>query len=161
LADVNDAHSWDLEYRAGLVRFALGYLRDGAAAEDAVQDVLVKALIADEPPRDPRAWLFRATRNHCLNLLRGGSHRAGETLPDDLLLRTTGDLTRMVREEQRLALARLVEELPLEQREVLRLRYGEDLSREEIGAVLELPVSVVKSRLYEGMQRLRRGAARL
>ena len=43
---------------------------------------------------------------------------------------------------------------------MLRLRYAEGLSRGEIAEVLELSPSVVKSRLFEGMQRLREWAER-
>ncbi|MFT7676643.1 MAG: DNA-directed RNA polymerase specialized sigma24 family protein [Planctomycetota bacterium] len=45
--------------------------------------------------------------------------------------------------------------LSADQREVLILRYTEDLGRNEIAAVLDEPVSVIKSRPYEGLRRLR------
>ena len=38
---------------------------------------------------------------------------------------------------------------------MLRLRYAEGLSRAEIAYVLEVPESVVKSRLFEGLKKLR------
>ena len=38
---------------------------------------------------------------------------------------------------------------------MLRLRYAEGLSRAEIACVLEVPESVVKSRLFEGLKKLR------
>ena len=47
------------------------------------------------------------------------------------------------------------------QREVLRLRYVEDLSRLEIAEVLDIPESVVKSRIFEGLKKLREHASRL
>ena len=47
-----------------------------------------------------------------------------------------------------------------EQREVLRLRYVENLSRGEIAEILDQPESLVKSRLFEGLKRLREEAAR-
>ena len=45
-----------------------------------------------------------------------------------------------------------------ENREVLWLRYTEELSRAEIADVLEIPEPIVKSRIYEGLERLRRAA---
>jgi len=45
--------------------------------------------------------------------------------------------------------------MPASQREVLWLRCSENLSRAEIAEVLELPESVVKSRLFQGLKRLR------
>ena len=47
------------------------------------------------------------------------------------------------------------------QREVLRLRYVEDLTRGEIAEVLEVPESAVKSRLFETLKRLREKASLL
>ena len=63
--------------------------------------------------------------------------------------------TRMVNDEMRSRMSRLVEALPDAQREVLRLRYVEALSRAEIAEVVDAPESVVKSRLFEGLRRLR------
>ena len=67
----------------------------------------------------------------------------------------TGCLTKMVRREQRAHLQRALAELPENQREVLHLRYAEELSRAEIAQVLDIPENLVKSRLYEGMVNLR------
>ena len=51
------------EYRPAIVRFAYGYLGDSAAAEDAAQDVLVKALGATSTPDAIRPCLYRIARN--------------------------------------------------------------------------------------------------
>ncbi|WP_145203115.1 sigma-70 family RNA polymerase sigma factor [Planctomycetes bacterium Poly30] len=145
------------EYRPALVRFAYGYLGDSAAAEDAAQDVLVKALGASSTPDAVRPWLYRIARNHCLNLVRNQRVRGEVALPDrpTFVDSRTGHLTRLVRMENEAELRARVESLTHDHREVLDLRYGEDLSREEIAHVLDLPPSVVKSRLYEAMKRLR------
>jgi len=55
----------------------------------------------------------------------------------------------------------MVQSLEESQREVLRLRYVEDLSRTEIAEVLDIPESVVKSRIFEGLEKLREQASRL
>lgn len=145
------------EYRPALVRFAYGYLGDAAAAEDAAQDVFVKALGVASPPDALRPWLYRIARNHCLNLIRNRRVRGEEALPDRPSFQDsrTGHLSRLVRMENEAELRARVDSLSHDHREVLDLRYGEDLSREEIAQVLDLPPSVVKSRLYEAMKRLR------
>lgn len=145
-------------YRQPMIRFCWGYLGNLDDAEDAVQDIFVKVLKTDAFPDRFRAWLCRIARNHCLNLLRSRNRRrdAG-ALPSDSHLDAalTGPLSRLVRGEARSRIAHLVAALPPEQREVLRLRHGDGLSRAEIAEVLELPESVVKSRLYEGLKKLR------
>lgn len=150
-------------YRLPLVRYAHRFLDDGASAEDVAQEVLVRALGQDDPPQRLKPWLYRAVRNRCLNHLRDRGRRPVERMATDagLAESRTGHLTRLVRAEQRAALARYLDEMPPQQREVLDLRYGEDLSRDEIAEVLGLESSVVKSRLYEGMKRLREKAAAL
>jgi len=145
-------------YRDALVRFCWGYLGRVEEAEDAAQDICYKVLSAEEVPEGFRPWLYKIARNHCLNLLRNRARRKDDVeLPaasqlDGLL---TGHLTRLVRKEQRDRLGELVRSLPESQREVLRLRYVEDLTRAEIAVVLEISESLVKSRLFEGLKRLR------
>lgn len=145
------------EYRPAIVRYAYGYLGDAAAAEDAAQDVLVKALSANAMPDAVRPWLYRIARNHCLNLMRNRRVRGEEALPERPTFAdsATGHLSRLVRMENEAELASRVASLSHDHREVLDLRYGEDLSRDDIAHVLDLPPSVVKSRLYEAMKRLR------
>ena len=148
----------DQLYRQALVRFCWGYLGRIEEAEDAAQDICYKVLCAESIPDGFRPWVYKAARNHCLNLLRGRARRKdAEELPvaSQIYEVLTGNLTRLVRHEQQSRLVDLVRSLPEGQREVLRLRYVEDLSRSEIAEVLEIPESVVKSRLFEGLKLLR------
>ena len=145
------------EYRPAIVRYAYGYLGDSGAAEDAAQEVLMKALSATTMPDSVRPWLYRIARNHCLNLMRNRRVRGEEAMPERPTFAdsATGHLSRLVRMENEAEIVARVESLSPDHREVLDLRYGEDLSRDEIAHVLDLPPSVVKSRLYEAMKRLR------
>ena len=67
----------------------------------------------------------------------------------------TGHLTRMAKDERHQQLDGLVRSLPESQREVLRLRYVEDLPRCEIAEILEIPESLVKTRLFQAMRELK------
>ena len=145
-------------YRTTLVRFACRYLGDVHEAEDAVQDVFASILTSSAEPQDFRLWAYRIARNLCLNRLRSTSRRKDGLLLStsfDVAAERTGALTGIVRAEDARELAATLDKLSEAQREVLVLRYFEGLGRDEIAAVLELPVSVVKSRLFEGINRLR------
>jgi RNA polymerase sigma-70 factor (ECF subfamily) len=128
-------------------------------AEDAAQDVCCRVLSTKTTPEHFRAWIYRIARNHCLTLLRRRTRRQaeGHALPPASQIHEllTGQLTRLVQDEQRSKVDELVRSLSAEQQEVLRLRYVEELPRAEIAEILEIPQSVAKSRLFEGLRRLR------
>jgi RNA polymerase sigma-70 factor (ECF subfamily) len=155
----------DLEpHRDRLLRFCRGYLEDAEAAADAVQETFRRYLAQaaeGRPAREPRAWLLAAARNLCLNELRARRRRRDrEPLPTsfDAPAAWTGPLTRLLRAERAEDAARRVAALSEEERELLRLRYFDELSRAEIAALLGLAESVVKSRLFEAIEKLRRAA---
>jgi len=141
-----------------LLRFCRGYLNNEADARDAVQEIFLQVLKVSVIPDRFRPWLYMVARNHCLKLLRTRRRKpppaglpTGSQLPQD----ATGQLTRMARAELQEKISRLVADLPEAQSEVLRLRYGENLSREDIAEILQIPASLVKTRLFEAMKKLR------
>ena len=150
------------EHRERLRRFCLGYLEDAEASEDATQEAIRRLLAeqaAGNAPRDARAWLLRAARNLCLNELRSRRRRRDrEPLPSgfDAVAAWTGPLTKLVNAEREQDVARRLAALSDDEREILRLRYWDELSRAEIAALLELPEGTVKSRLFEAVEKLRR-----
>jgi RNA polymerase sigma-70 factor (ECF subfamily) len=154
-AAVHDLHA---RYRDALVRFCWGYMGNIEEAEDAVQEIFYKVMSTPDVPDFFRPWLYKVARNHCLNALRerAARHdRAALPAASQVYLALTGNLTRLVRDEQQAKLVECVQRLPDTHREVLRLRYVEELSRAEIAEVLELPEPLVKSRIFEGLKKLR------
>lgn len=148
----------DQLYREALIRFCWGYLGSTEEAEDAVQDICYKVLTMNTVPDRFRPWLYKIARNYSLNIIRdranqkeGNSEKHVSQIHDVL----TGHLTRMVHEEQQQHMTELVDTLSDTHREVLRLRYVEELSRPEIAEVLDLSEQLVKSRLFEGLKKLR------
>ncbi len=149
-------------HRDALTRFCSGYLGRIEEAEDAVQEIFLKVVQAPSVPAHFRPWLYKVARNHCLKCAKRKNGRDGHIQqPSQIPEAITGQLTRMVNDEAQSRIAEAFVALPDEQREVLRLRYVEDLSRGEIAEVLEVAESLVKSRLFEGLKKLRDEAARL
>jgi RNA polymerase sigma-70 factor (ECF subfamily) len=148
--------------RERLRRFCRGYLADAEAAEDAAQEAFRRLLAAGAAPREPLAWLRATARNLCLNELRTRRRRRDREPLErgaDATAGWTGPLTRLLRAERADDVARRVAALPDDEKELLRLRYWDDLTRAEIAELLALPESVVKSRLFEALERLRRPGA--
>jgi len=154
----------NLLFREPLQRFCWGYLGRTDEAEDVWQEICFRVLTAKRIPDSFRAWLYKIARNQCLNALRTRANRkdgAQMVAESQVQAVLTGHLTRMVKEEIRSHLTSLVEQLSDQQREALRLRYVEGLSRPEIAEVLDVPEPVVKSRIFEGLKRLREHASLL
>lgn len=143
-----------------LARWMLG---DATAADDAVQDSCVKALegIGGLRRADGRQWLLAIVRNVCRDLLRG-KKREGVAFEPELhdreALRSDQspdpEALRM-RLEDRATLARALEALPAEYREILILREMEELSYKELANVLDVPMGTVMSRLARARERMR------
>ena len=102
--------------------------------------------------------MYRVARNHCLNLVRSRKRRRDRYPVQsqlDLADSLTGHLTRLERAEVHEQVLKALSGLSESHQEILRLRYTEGLSRQEIAEVVEVPLSTVKSRLFEGLKQLR------
>ena len=148
------------QYGARVHSVCLGILGNASDAEDATQEVFLRAFQqAGKFSGRSRfsTWLLRLAFHHTLNLAKasGRRRRFAEPLTDEHVCEAPAPDHRMQAQERRALLANLLQELPLEQRQVLVLRELEGLSYMEIGDVLEIPMGTVTSRLIRGRERLR------
>ena len=149
----------DQLYRERLTRFCAGYMGNRDEAEDVVQDAFYRVLCSSAVPDNFRAWIYEICRNRCIDRLRAKNRRL-EDQPlatySHLAAHMTGNLTRLLKGEQKDHLWKRLAALPADQREVLLLRYTEGLSREEVSTVLGIPEKLVKSRIFNGLDKLRK-----
>lgn len=140
---------YSLHY-VGLVRLAVQLVDDLETAEDVVQDVF--AAWPSRPPDDPLRYLRTAVVNRSRSALRRRrTVRANPpAAPGEV---ESADVGVLRGERTRLVLAR-VDELPRRQREVVILRFYEDLSISEIGAVLDIRAGAVSSALNRALATL-------
>ena len=149
------------KYRSRLYYHALCILKDPEAAYDAVQEVFIKSIHEDRffnADFQMKAWLFRVTSNLCFTIVRDRNRRSGllrlrkdEASPRPVSPSSSDSVQeRQVRGEMLNAL----ESLTPSQREILLLRYYDDLSYNEIAAVLEVKLGTVMSRLSRAWNRL-------
>jgi RNA polymerase sigma-70 factor (ECF subfamily) len=134
-------------------------MRDEHDAQDVVQDAVLRALRYFDGYRegDARAWLLAIVRNCCLTWQR--RHR-GDT---KVLSLDAGSIPladpretdeRAIQRSERAVLARALDALPDEFREVIVLREIQELSYKEISDVVGVPIGTVMSRLARGRKRL-------
>ena len=133
---------------------------DAATAEDLAQEALVqvwrKASTYDPTRAAASSWIFAVARNLRIDRLRRRPHH--EIDLDNAPERQCEDADGHERAQARVdaeRLAALVQTLPADQVEVVRLSFYEGLSHAEIGARLGLPLGTVKSRLRLAFGKLR------
>jgi RNA polymerase sigma-70 factor (ECF subfamily) len=126
-------------------------------AEDALQDVWLDVLRALPRLSDPQAlvaWLYRIARDRAFARLRKA--RPTEQLPlDSTIADSTADDERDFSAEDAAQIHAALDTLPPEQREVLVLRFLEDMTYEQIAAVTNSNIGTIRSRLHYGKRALR------
>jgi RNA polymerase sigma-70 factor (ECF subfamily) len=135
------------------------------AAEEVAQDVFLavwrKAATFDPDRGSFRSWLLRIAHNRIVNEIRGRSRRLSTTADPDgegissALDPDPGPDEALWRTHRRDVLLKALDALPPRQRQALRLAYLEELTHEQVAALLGLPLGTAKSRIHAGLQSLR------
>lgn len=156
-----------IPHRRELYAVALRYTKDPAAAEDLVQETLLRALAnwdRFEPGSNCRAWLYRILTNSFINNHRRKkrhrrfTHECGDDgvvalygvekrrhrQPDEQILHEA------LSDEVATALASLSEDY----RRVVELADLEGVRYKEIAARLQIPIGTVMSRLFRARRQL-------
>ena len=135
--------------------FALSLTRNGTAADDLVQDTIVKAwknIDKFSAGTNMRAWLFTILRNTFYSDRRKSKREVADV--DGAMAAT---LSQKPDHDGRMALAdfeAVFTELPSEQREALMLVGAMGFSYEEAAETCEVAVGTIKSRVNRGRLRL-------
>jgi RNA polymerase sigma-70 factor, ECF subfamily len=138
----------------------LRIVRDRSEAEEILQEVFVqvwtRADTYDVLIGPPVAWLVRIARNRAIDRLRANTVRArtieATPLPPPI---STPEAHMAVTEQQR-AVARALDALPGEQRQLIEAAYFLGLTQSELAERFALPLGTVKTRVRTGMMTLRR-----
>lgn len=162
------------QYQFRLFRYLLHLTASRERAEDFFQETWVRVLERGAQYDGKwkfEAWLFTIARNLVLDWHRRKKPESLDSLagPDEDATfdvkdeKSTSPLESYLNTEQREGMHASLGRIPAVYREVLVLRFQEEMQLEEIAGVLSTPVSTVKSRLYRGLESLRvamtRGAA--
>ncbi len=144
-------------------------MRDREAAEDVLQEAMVRALtyFASFKGGNPRAWLLQIVRNTAYGSM--ALNRGVETVPiagesDDpasaeLVAGGDDPEVALLRARECRQVRALIAALPVELRETLVLREFEEFSYKEIAEATQTAIGTVMSRLWRARQLLARSAA--
>ncbi|AIQ28273.1 MULTISPECIES: RNA polymerase sigma factor [Paenibacillus] len=150
-------------YQQRIYLYCFRLLNNKEEAEDAVQDVLIKAyqnIGQFRPQADFVSWLYKVAYHHCLNQLRRQKfqHQLRKLLRQEVTV-TSAEQTlenRLFSEPVSAAL----EQLNMEDRNLLILRIFEDKSFAEIGEILGVSTATVRKRYERTRGKLKKAIER-
>jgi len=130
--------------------YALAVLRDIHAAEDVLQETALAAwaqINRYDASRPFEAWILGIARNKCVDALR--ARQPALALPEDVISDLARDAAGLGAEgaERRQALAHCLEKLGEAARQLVRLRFEQGLSAQEISGRLGRSLAAVRKGL--------------
>ena len=149
------------KYQDRLFNAMVHMLGDAEDARDTVQDAFVQAFVKLETFQQTAAfytWLYRIAFNSAISRRRRSRpveslDRNRETSGDEPADAAAGDP--LESQERAAQVRQALSQVSPEHRQILVLRDIDDLSCEEIGEVLQLPVGTVRSRLHRARLQLK------
>lgn len=135
-------------YKEPMYRVAYSYMQNEHDANDALQEVTYQCLKNIHKVQSPqyfKTWLVRIVINTCLMMKR---QQKRIVVTNDLLVQPR-NMTELFE------LNDVISQLPIEQQELIHLKYFKDLKNSEIATLQNIPEGTVKSRLHKTLKKLR------
>ncbi|MCF7687419.1 MAG: sigma-70 family RNA polymerase sigma factor [Cephaloticoccus sp.] len=147
------------EHQAPLTRYAARLLSDPDRARDVVQDTFVKLMAQPDGTLEGHVveWLFTVCRHRALDVLRkeGRMKRFEEGEVERVTAADPRPGRELERDETQSAILQMIEHLPPNQQEVIRLKFQNGFSYKEISRITSLSVSNVGFLIHTAVARLR------
>jgi RNA polymerase sigma-70 factor (ECF subfamily) len=148
------------EYYSSLCGYANTFLKDPAASEEIVQEVMVK--IWQNRDRisfstSVRSYLFSAVRNGCMNLINHLEIRDEYKKWNEL----SGYGNELVQEDKLIvselesAIRKAIDDLPMERRKIFIMSRYDGLTYQEIASKLGISVKTVENQMSSALRKLR------
>ena len=154
-----------LKWEKTVYNITLRMLQDREEAAEATQDIFLRAYRnIGRFRRNARfsTWIYRIATNHCITCMRRrppGIHQSlDDGSPDSFQaqLQVSGSqIDTVIHAERQGRVHKALLHLVPEQRAAVELKFFQGMTFEEIAAVLETPLSTVKSRIYAGLEILK------
>jgi RNA polymerase sigma-70 factor, ECF subfamily len=153
------------QYQYRLFRYLVYITGNQERAEDLFQETWIRVLERGhqyDGKSKFEAWLFAIARHLVIDWQRQKKVQSLDALtnpeqgaPMEFAGEDPSPLRLVLNQESEANVQALLTKLPAIYREVLLLRFQEELGLAEIAGVLAAPISTVKSRLYRGLEELR------
>ena len=139
-------------YYPDILRYCLWHTYDRETAKDAAQQTFLKMVCHFDCYAHRgkfKAYLYKIAANVCTDMFR---KKVYEPMPDDLPYSEIG----FEKTESNEAFSSLIQNLTDENREIMLLRFAQDLTVREIADVVELPMRTVQSRLRSALKQIKK-----
>ena len=151
------------EYESPLRSYAESMLRNAFDAQEVVQDAILRAHKALTKQYDEarcaalqlRPWLYRTVRNLALNKHRAKRHTHEEPLDSNHDRAATAEQPDVERRQQTEQLRRAVSRLPDAARELIVLRFIDELSYAEIAKIVGTSEAALRGKVFRALKELR------
>lgn len=141
-----------IDNKDSFYRIAYSYTKNEEDALDVVQEAMYKALYSVENIKEVnyiKTWFYKILVRTSIDFIR--KNRKYNNMIDIDLVDETGEYDKYTD----LDLRRALEELPIEYKSIIILRFFEDLKIEEVAIILDENVNTVKTRLYTALKKLK------
>ena len=135
------------QHEATLYRTAYAYLKNEHDAVEAMQELTYRALKKMHTVKEPTyitTWLFRVMINICLDMKKK---------QEKFVYNHNLEIASI--DHQPFEIADIIASLPIEQQELVYLKYFQDMKNGDIAQLKQIPEGTVKSRLHTTLKRLR------
>ncbi len=148
------------QYLEQIFRYVMRRVSDRQTAEDLVSQTFYDALTHLQSYQSRgypfSAWLYKIAHNNVLKWYRVHNRVQKVDLDEIAELKDSGDLVEeeSIREDSEYILE-LLEKLDFEDRELIRLKYFEEVTNIEIGQIMGITANNVGVKLYRALKRLK------
>jgi RNA polymerase sigma-70 factor, ECF subfamily len=155
------------QHQHRLFRYLVHLTGSRERAEDFFQETWIRVLERGhqyDGKHKFEAWLLTIARHLVIDWQRSKKMQSlddlldpeeGKGVPQEFPAKEPSPLHQVLSAEERSGMQESLARVPAVYREVLLLRFQEELRLEEIAGVLSAPLSTVKSRLYRGLEALK------
>jgi RNA polymerase sigma-70 factor, ECF subfamily len=161
----HDEQAFETLYRQHgsiLLATILRLVRNRSLAEEVLQDVFFEVWTRAEAFRPEagsgRAWLTTMCRRRAIDRVRSVQAQRNRDFAEGVkgLHEVEPDIqTEVLSHVEAIRLNTALRQLPAEQSTAIAMAYYQDLSHTKIAAALDVPLGTIKSRIRDGMRRLR------
>ena len=141
-----------IDNKDSFYRIAYSYTKNEEDALDVVQEAMYNAIYSVENIKEVnyiKTWFYKILVRTSIDFIR--KNRKYNNMTDIDLIDETGEYDKYTD----LDLRRALEELPIEYKSIIILRFFEDLKIEEVAIILDENVNTVKTRLYTALKKLK------